>query len=220
MAAARGKCMWKWLQRDMRLLWDFPALPLISFSFVLWVTLGLFLNILSPTPPKWKRDVMQHPIYLETHCLQGNLNTNILILYTELVLWRKVNALCTWDVTLSVKHIPQTARFVLLFQLPSLLKLVSVCDEGWVCFSKEVLLCSRELDNKWLWETSSQEAAWSREWAMHTICIWSSMCWALRDSVYYDPLVCPGGPAHQGWLAGFSQVTAVWEVAMPKQPEW
>lgn len=119
-------------------------------------------------------------------------------------------------------EVPQTARFVLLFQLPSLLKLVSVCDEGWVYFSKEVLLCSRELDNKWLWETSSQEAAWSREWAMHMICIWSSVCWALRDwriSVYYDPLVCPGGPAHQGWLAGFSQVTAVWEVAMPKQPE-
>lgn len=122
-----------------------------------------------------------------------------------------------------VKHIPQTARFVLLFQLPSLLKSVSVCDEGWVYLSKEAVLCSRELGNEWLWETSSWEAAWSREWAMHMICIWSSMCWAWGDwriLGYCDALVCPGEPAHQGWLACFSQVTNEWEVAMPKQLEW
>jgi len=92
---------------------------------------------------------MQHPIYLETHSLQGNLNTNILILYTRACSVEEgeftVQAGCKSS---CVKHIPQTSRFVLIFWLPSLMNLVSVYGEDWVCLSKEVLLYGHGLDNE------------------------------------------------------------------------
>lgn len=71
MAVARGKSMYvKVSSKGYAFIMNLPCSPLISFSFVLWVTLGLFLNLLflnlSPPLPQWKRDVMQHPIYLET----------------------------------------------------------------------------------------------------------------------------------------------------------
>lgn len=82
---------------------------------MLCLTLGLFLNLLSPPSPQWKRDVMQHPIYLETHCLEGNLSTNILILYTRACSVeegeRTVHVGCNSS---RVECIRQAARFVLL----------------------------------------------------------------------------------------------------------
>lgn len=77
--------------------------------------------------------------------------------------------------------------------MPSLIKLISICGENCVYLSKEALLCSHELDNEWLWETSFLAVAWSSERAVNLICIWLPVCWAWRDwriLSYHDPMVC------------------------------
>lgn len=47
-----------------------PWSPSNLIFFLLWVTLGLFLNLLSSPPPQLKIDVMQNPICFETDCFK------------------------------------------------------------------------------------------------------------------------------------------------------
>lgn len=110
-----------------------PSLLSLWFHFQLcsWFVSRFIVSLFST-----EKNVMQHPIYLGKYCFQGNLNTNILILYTEACFVEEGECIVHMGCNSShVKHIPQTARFVLLFYLP-LMKLIPVCGEDCVVFQR------------------------------------------------------------------------------------